>query len=56
MGTHPIFESDFDCLTDCCDDGEHVTGEQLGQQTTEEAGKIYINAFNYYLLKSSGIR
>merc|ERR1712137_461740 len=18
MGTHPIFESDFDCLTDCC--------------------------------------
>merc|ERR1712025_558492 len=19
MGTHPIFESDFDCLTECCD-------------------------------------
>merc|ERR1712228_875099 len=19
MGTHPIFESDFDCLTDCCE-------------------------------------
>jgi len=21
MGTHPIFESDFDCLTDCLTDG-----------------------------------
>jgi len=19
MGTHPIFESDFDCLTECCE-------------------------------------
>merc|ERR1712212_83751 len=24
MGTHPIFESDFDCLTECCEKG-HVT-------------------------------
>jgi len=23
MGTHPIFESDFDCLTDDKNDGRH---------------------------------
>jgi len=24
MGTHPIFESDFDCLTDCCEGRNYV--------------------------------
>jgi len=26
MGTHPIFESDFDCLTDIVSDGEFWRG------------------------------
>merc|ERR1712130_266471 len=26
MGTHPIFESDFDCLTECCVGLEQVDG------------------------------
>jgi len=30
MGTQPIFESDFDCLTD------HVTDEKMGLLTNEE--------------------
>jgi len=27
MGTHPIFESDFDCLTDGCDRWVRGIGE-----------------------------
>jgi len=30
MGTHPIFESDFDCLTECLENFvKFVTKEQL---------------------------
>merc|ERR1712106_843130 len=43
MGTHPIFESDFDCLTEreksrnnerVVDDGKHVYGDALGLDET----------------------
>jgi len=37
MGTHPIFESDFDCLTDCSD---WVNNTHL-----------YLNNFEYFVKK-----
>jgi len=30
MGTHPIFESDFDCLTEDNQIGENVQKDQIG--------------------------
>jgi len=27
MGTHPIFESDFDCLTECLEPVVHPSGQ-----------------------------
>jgi len=29
MGTHPIFESDFDCLTDIENDPDQVAARQI---------------------------
>merc|ERR1711931_276995 len=34
MGTHPIFESDFDCLTEC-----HIPVVQISTQPTKAEGK-----------------
>jgi len=31
MGTHPIFESDFDCLTDCLHNGSGFRKEAIGE-------------------------
>merc|ERR1712226_287306 len=36
MGTHPIFESDFDCLTDAKMVGKEETIVKTEEQTTEE--------------------
>merc|ERR1711935_670964 len=49
MGTHPIFESDFDCLTDeidvmtdiCDDDAFKKTTRQVGRQGAVRGKKIY---------------
>merc|ERR1712193_375316 len=43
MGTHPIFESDFDCLTECCEkksesDGS-ICSESTRRRKKERSGK-----------------
>jgi len=38
MGTHPIFESDFDCLTDC--DWLSVTGQSKASGGAREQESI----------------
>merc|ERR1712242_52800 len=43
MGTHPIFESDFDCLTDCnkmaTDYMRNMLSELMGSQDTDGGGE-----------------
>jgi len=32
MGTHPIFESDFDCLTEKKQNEQNLDGSEIGRQ------------------------
>merc|ERR1711935_129325 len=43
MGTHPIFESDFDCLTDDAPGGKRTTGRQCPSLCN---GQLHPNATN----------
>jgi len=36
MGTHPIFESDFDCLTDIDFGSIHITRKYMKQEKESE--------------------
>jgi len=36
MGTHPIFESDFDCLTDCRDHSSNLRLSQFDAVVDKE--------------------
>merc|ERR1712062_586158 len=40
MGTHPIFESDFDCLTECCRLSRSNFGETKPEMQKPEIRKI----------------
>merc|ERR1711953_1437312 len=59
MGTHPIFESDFDCLTECSNQGVLVTGRcNMGRASTCKLvllgttwDRIAVNSFNRHLSK-----
>merc|ERR1712130_127457 len=39
MGTHPIFESDFDCLTDFVKNGFRGDNERRNRPQTQKSGK-----------------
>merc|ERR1712168_315984 len=49
MGTHPIFESDFDCLTDC---STIETVPKMGLDVDNDPRKIYARAIELFNMKN----
>jgi len=49
MGTHPIFESDFDCLTDGVLGEKHTNREKRNRQYPDAAYSPLIALFKCYI-------